>query len=133
MKKQKIEDIIPFLVFENKIVIEEIEDNKLVYSSNIYEVEMKIVNRLLDLLYSKNYQMDIDIDKEIQNIEKFENIEYSKTQKQAIIRAIKRKSFDNNFIGPMSTSKTTIIKAIISIVKNLRLKYTLCAPTGRSD
>lgn len=130
INRKVIEDEIPYLIFENRIKIENIDGKQLVYNSLIYEVEMSIVRRLLELLYSENSLYDIDIEEEIKYIEKLEKIEYSDTQKTAISTAIKEKMMI--ITGGPGTGKTTIIKAIISIVKNTKLKFALCAPTGRA-
>ena len=126
----RIEEEIPFLVFENRIRIENIDEEKVVFSSYIYEVEMSIVRRLIELQTTDNYLKEVDIDREIDLIERSEGIEYSESQKEAIRTAITEKLMI--ITGGPGTGKTTIIKAIVSIVKNLRLKYSLCAPTGRA-
>lgn len=126
----KIEEEIPYLIFENKIKVENISDNRLVYNSYIYEIEMSIVRRLIELQNSENLLKNIDIEKEISYIQKIDGIEYSETQKKAISTAIQEKLMI--ITGGPGTGKTTIIKAIVSIIKNLKMKYALCAPTGRA-
>lgn len=130
IEKTIIENELPNLVFSNRIKILEINNNKIVYLREIYDIEISIAHKLIYLLNSKNDFKDIDIEKEIKYIEKLENIEYSKTQKEAISMAINEKLMI--ITGGPGTGKTTIIKAIMNIVKNLRYKFVLCAPTGRA-
>ena len=96
----------------------------------IYEIELSITENLLKLMKTNSKINDIDIDEEIKFIEKIENIEYSDTQKKAIKTALEEKVMI--ITGGPGTGKTTIIKAIISIIHNLKLSYLLTAPTGRA-
>lgn len=130
VEKQLIEEQIPLLVFNNKIKLQEIEGQTLVYSRNLFDMELSIVNNLLGLLKTNRSFEDFDLVKEIKTIESQENIVYSDTQKKAIKTALEEKVMI--ITGGPGTGKTTIIKAIISIAKNIKLKYLLCAPTGRA-
>lgn len=130
VKSDIIEEQIPFLVFNDKIKIEEVENKQYVYLSYIYDIENSIAGRLMNILNSNNKYSKIDLDKEIEYIERLENIEYSLSQKEAIKTALNEKLMI--ITGGPGTGKTTIIKAIISIAHNLKINYVLCAPTGRA-
>lgn len=130
VNKDLVEDQVPLLVFNNKIKIEEIDGKELVYLRTIYDIELSIVSKLLKLIDSKKPLVGFDLDEEIANIERLEDIKYSETQKDAIKTALEEKLMI--ITGGPGTGKTTLIKAIISIAHNLRLKYVLAAPTGRA-
>lgn len=130
VEKSFIEDQVPLLLFNNRIKIEEVEGKQLVYLKLVYEIELSIVNRLLHLLKETPKFNDFDLDKEIQLIENYENIKYSETQKKAIKTALEEKLMI--ITGGPGTGKTTIIRAITAIAKNLKLQCALCAPTGRA-
>ncbi|MFM1534442.1 AAA family ATPase, partial [Helcococcus ovis] len=130
LDKNLVENQIPYLIISDIVKKVSIDGKTLIYSSYIYDLEIDITNRLINILYTKNILKEIDIKKEIGYIEKLENISYSEMQKKAISTAIIEKLLI--ITGGPGTGKTTIIKAIISIVKNLKMKYVLCAPTGRA-
>lgn len=130
LDKNLVENQIPYLIISDIVKKVSIDGKTLIYSSYIYDLEIDITNRLINILYTKNILKEIDIKKEIGYIEKLENISYSEMQKKSISTAIIEKLLI--ITGGPGTGKTTIIKAIISIVKNLKMKYVLCAPTGRA-
>jgi len=102
---------------------------------NFYDTEMFIkesVNRLNNIKISTNKEK---IKGFIDTYEKKNNICFNEEQKEAILGSIK-----NNFFiisGGPGTGKTTIIKAIVEILKDIDSIYksdeiALLAPTGRS-
>ncbi len=123
-------DTIQEMVIYNKIKIINFEGKDIIYLRSIYDMELSITENLLKLMRENSKIQDVDIDKEIEYIEKIERIEYSDTQKKAIKTALEEKVMI--ITGGPGTGKTTIIKAIISIIHNLRLRYLLAAPTGRA-
>lgn len=58
------------------------------------------------------------------------NIKLSETQTDAVVMAINSKV--SIITGGPGVGKTTIIRSILSVLKEKRLKYILCAPTGRA-
>ena len=108
------------------------------YLGYIYEAEEYIAKRIkyLHNLSDSKYK---NIDKHINNMEIFNEISYDESQKEAI-----KKALEKNFIvitGGPGTGKTTIVKSIVELYKNLNEvkvdfledEIALLAPTGRAS
>ena len=126
------EEAMEELVSEGKIIF---EDNKY-YLTKVYYAEKNISKRFVYL----NNQKDIKNNKimDIFNkIQAYNDIIYNEKQQEAIIS-----TFNSHFMiitGGPGTGKTTIIKSIVDIFKELNKKnlnwedkITLLAPTGRA-
>ena len=98
-----------------------IDDEKFIYKNSLYKAE-KSVGR--ELSYKKNtpYAFDVSIDEDLSI--------FSDEQKLAIEEAFKNMLLV--ITGGPGTGKTTIIKAITSILRSNNLSYALLAPTGRA-
>ena len=127
----------------NKYLDELVQSKKLMkkddnyYLINLWNSEAVVANKVV-MLASKDVKK-LDLDTEISNLEKYNNIKYNDKQKEAIIKAIQ-----NNILiitGGPGTGKTTIIKAIVEMYANINsLTYeelvervALLAPTGRAS
>ncbi len=113
-----------------------IKENEKYYLKTMYEDEILIANRIKYLL---GIEDDIykKLDIMIQELEEYQNITYNDEQLQAIKDAL-QKHFLVITGGP-GTGKTTIVKAIVDLYKdlndlgsNLNEKIALLAPTGRA-
>lgn len=125
-----IEHCLIDLNVKEEIVIEKREDEKWVYSKEIYDAESNIASKLILLDSAQNIKRIVGFDGELEKIEKSGNINLSAKQKEAI-QAIN----SNNVViitGGPGTGKTTIIKNVIDIYKSHGKKVVLCAPTGRA-
>ncbi len=113
-----------------KIVIDEKNDQKLVMSYSIYLKERDIAKKLVKLLNSSTKNILADIDADILEYEQVNHISLDTKQKEAVKNSL---MYGVSIItGGPGTGKTTIIKAIISILKKLNKTFKLCAPTGRA-
>lgn len=114
---------------KGKIVIEE---NRY-YLKEYYDNENYIASKLT--LLNQHKPKPINIDKYLHKLEKSNNIVYDEIQKKAINQAIN--SNITIITGGPGTGKTTIIKAIVSILLNLKKvnpsSIALLAPTGRAS
>ena len=130
VEEEYIEEQLINLKAKQEIFIEKQDKNEWVYLDTFFKCEQNIADKIVALDKSKNIKGIKNLDKELERIEKKEEIELSKEQKDAI-SAVN----DNNvcvITGGPGTGKTTIIKFIIELYKLKKKKVILCAPTGRA-
>lgn len=102
----------------------------LIYSAKVFDAEQFIAARLV-LLDKLCAAADLsDVERLIDRSEVFSGIKYAALQRKAIANALS--SGVTIITGGPGTGKTTVIRALISIFDNMRLKVALCAPTGRA-
>ena len=131
-------EVIGQLAFNEKIVIEDLNDSietfqenfKAVFLSKYYLAENRIAERMARLSSAPKSIRPIDTDKAIQWVQG--RLTFMLAEKQ--IHAI-RCGLDNKVMiitGGPGTGKTTIINAILKIYSKLKAKTLLAAPTGRA-
>ena len=96
----------------------------------IYEAELLIAAKLVLLADEKPILPLAGVEERIAGLEKENKMEYADEQKQAIASAVT--SGVTVVTGGPGTGKTTVIKAILQILDELKLPCLLAAPTGRA-
>ncbi len=93
-------------------------------TKNLLELEKKITDITLDLFYEINYEIDDDlINYYISEFEKRGGYPLELEQKQAVLSSIKNKL--SIITGPPGTGKTTVVKCILYVFKQLYKKNKL--------
>ncbi len=118
------------LALKGVVKVDNVEGMSLVYLWGNYEAEKRITKKLVDVMNEKSNYLNLDIDEEISQIERIENLFLSDEQKIAVKTALEQ-SFTIITGGP-GTGKTTIINTILKVLEKADLKVSLAAPTGRA-
>ena len=105
------------------------EEKEAIAISKYYSMEDYISKKLLMLSAGEDI-VKFGTEKEIEQYEILENIKLHENQKEAILAGTNEAVVV--ITGGPGTGKTTIIKAILKIFKNQKLKCMLMAPTGRA-
>ena len=127
--KPSFEKVLSNLVFDKLVTTFFKHPHDVVMLTKYYFVETTVAQKLALLCVSAQ-QNNLDVTKEIAQFEKLNKIHFDESQKQAIKSSIQKGV--NVITGGPGTGKTTIVKCIISILREQNLKVMLLAPTGRA-
>ena len=115
---------------EGKLFILNKDGKQYVYRIGLYNIEKQTADELTRLSFRTECKEDLD--KKIKKAEKELGIELSEEQIEAV-----KETFKNNLsliIGPPGTGKTTVLKVISHVYKQIYKKgeLTFLAPTGKA-
>ena len=130
VKSPIIEDCIISLAYDQKIHIEKVNGEQLVYLIPYYLSENGVCKQIIKLSQCEFENLNINIDEEIKYVEDEEGIKLAQNQFLAVKEAI-----ENGVViitGGPGTGKTTTINTIIKIFENNKKEVLLAAPTGRA-
>jgi exodeoxyribonuclease V alpha subunit len=137
--REVISRAIGTIALENRIVIEDLNQNleafqpnhKSVYLKNFHTAETGIAEHLLRLIVSPKKMRKIDVGKALKWVQEKIRLEFAAKQIEAIRSAVSEKVMV--ITGGPGTGKTTIINAVIKIYRELGARILLAAPTGRAS
>ena len=115
---------------ENVIISLEVEEREVIMSRVLYDNEKYIAKKLIELANSSQNTFYMDLDRDLDEYQKVNKIQLDEKQLDAVRNSL---MYGVSVItGGPGTGKTTIIKAICSMLSNLHKSFALCAPTGRA-
>lgn len=124
------EKVLDRLVIEKKLMHFWNKNRNCVMLTSLYFTECAIAKKLC-LMQALSQKNNFNLEQELQEYEQLNKIKLHETQKNAITMAV------NNGVciitGGPGTGKTTIVKAILTILKQQKKTILLCAPTGRAS
>ena len=126
---ETIEDEIRNMAFTDKIHIETIDSETVVYYLPYHTAEVNVCKNLINLA---GFKTDISEEDVLMYLESDEDnsINLTEMQKEAVVQSILNGV--TVITGGPGTGKTTIILSIIKIFEAMNKKVLLCAPTGRA-
>lgn len=125
-----IKQCIVDLTYDQKIHIEKMNGQNLIYLIPYYLSENGVCKQIVKLAQAEFKNLNIDIEEEIRIVEEEANIKLATNQAKAVKEAIE--SGVVIVTGGPGTGKTTTINTIIKIFENNDQEVVLAAPTGRA-
>ena len=125
-----IKQCIMDLTYDQKIHIEKMNGQNLIYLIPYYLSENGVCKQIVKLAQAEFKDLNIDIEEEIRVVEEEANIKLATNQAKAVKEAIE--SGVVIVTGGPGTGKTTTINTIIKIFENNDQEVVLAAPTGRA-
>ncbi|MBQ9767807.1 MAG: AAA family ATPase, partial [Lachnospiraceae bacterium] len=117
------------LQVEKKIIVKEVEGDRLIYSTLAYYTELNTARMLLDLNVTYDLS-DSVLETKLKTLECKEEIELDELQRQAVFETARNGVFI--LTGGPGTGKTTTIRTMLQYFENEGLDILLAAPTGRA-
>ncbi|MBO4363999.1 MAG: ATP-dependent RecD-like DNA helicase [Clostridia bacterium] len=135
IERSEFDDELKVLSGKKKIKVEELTDSEgntvtAVWLCYLYEAERGIEKKLRELASRHQEADQARIEKRIKRFEKESGIELDEKQKSAVASAALNGV--SVITGGPGTGKTTIIKAILYVLRDMGVKTFLAAPTGRA-
>lgn len=128
--REDVEYAISGLMEEGKVHTETADGICRVYCMSHYMCEQGVAEKLAELNRLSYDYKDEDIEKQIDIVEKTQDITFAELQREAVRCALKYSVLV--ITGGPGTGKTTIINGIIDLMHANGLSVTLTAPTGRA-
>jgi exodeoxyribonuclease V alpha subunit len=113
-----------------RLIEEQIESSACIFLTPIHRAENGVAGRLVRLSRGKCPWGRIDIGQAIARMEQETRLQLSLSQREALALALTHKV--SVITGGPGVGKTTLLKALIDIVRKTEVKVALCAPTGRA-
>ena len=127
--EDRVKDNLSDMVLLGDLIKYETDEHVAIMLKNAYNTEKAIAQKLLQLAgEASDYRASVDY--EIKRFEEENGITLHENQVAAV-----REAIENGvqiITGGPGTGKTTIIKCILRLFKNLNQAVALCAPTGRA-
>ena len=127
--ESRVRDNIFDMIMLGDLVKYETAEHVAIMLKNSYLTEKAIANKLLQLA-TEAADFRVNVDYEIKRFENEQGITLHEKQVAAVKDAIENGV--QIITGGPGTGKTTIVKCILRLFKNLNMSVALCAPTGRA-
>ncbi len=115
---------------EKSVERDDVSGQPLVYLPGLLGAEKSIAKRILHLAAQPSAYPEIDVPTAVDWYEKKKERSLSPSQREALTQALAARVFI--ITGGPGVGKTTLMDALLSVVRAKRVRCLLCAPTGRA-
>ena len=127
--RETVKRQIDMLQLEKKLIVKDVDGDRLLYGSTAYYTELNTARMLLDLNVS--YELpDSVLETRLVALERREEIELDELQQRAVFETARHGVFV--LTGGPGTGKTTTIRTMLDFFEKEGLDILLAAPTGRA-
>ncbi|MBE5929944.1 MAG: ATP-dependent RecD-like DNA helicase [Lachnospiraceae bacterium] len=127
--RETVKRQIDILQLEKKIIVKDVDGDRLLYGSTAYYTELNTARMLLDLNVSYDLP-DSVLETRLVALEQREEIELDELQQKAVFETARHGVFV--LTGGPGTGKTTTIRTMLEFFEKEGLDILLAAPTGRA-
>jgi exodeoxyribonuclease V alpha subunit len=125
------ENAVDYLLQEERLVLHNRENEAdLVYLVDLDRAEENLASHLAELCKATHPCPDIKIEKAVEWVEQKVGLQLADQQREAIRIAVRNKVMV--ITGGPGVGKTTLVNAIVKIMRAKKLRVVLAAPTGRA-
>ena len=125
-----ISNAIDHEIDEGELIEADFPEQGCIYLASLYLSEKSVGRNLRELVKGTPPWPNIDPEKAIPWVEKKLNLTLAASQREAVAAALKSKVMV--ITGGPGVGKTTIVRAILTILRAKGVNMMLCAPTGRA-
>ena len=125
-----VEAAIQDLVAAAELIRSDVDGQPCLFLEDLYRAEQRAGARLLDLSRGDLPWSEIDLEKSITWVQGQLEIQLAPNQRQAIEQALTTKLMV--LTGGPGVGKTTLVRAILQILRRKKIEILLAAPTGRA-
>ena len=127
---EAVEEALELEIAEREVVADTVDDRDCVFLAGLHRAERRIAERLCELRRGSPPWPPIDSEKAIAWVERQVGIELASSQRDAVSLALRSKLLV--ITGGPGVGKTTLLNAILRILRAKEVKAALAAPTGRA-
>ena len=127
VEENLILEVLEKMIKEEKIIRSALSNKNFIWMSSLYNFEKEISKNLLKIKNASSPLRKIDLEKATVWVQKKLNLKLEEKQKEAVKKAVLEKI--HIITGGPGTGKSTIVKAILEILRVLTKNIILAAPT----